>query len=703
MIEKERLYAKAGSSGDGSKTINETMSCVPNGPQGLGQESTWDMLKLILDTIPQPVFWKDQNFVFRGCNAAFSTETGCSQQAIIGKTDFELSNETTAKKYRAEDEQVIQSGCPLIDYETLQIVQSGEQKWESVSKLPLRDADGNIIGVLGMLRDITQQKQAEGALRASEALFSAAFERSASGMSLTDAGNGCFLQANEALCDMLGYRPEELRSKTFQGLAHPDDLGSDRDRLDRLMAGEVNTALVEKRYLDKDGDDVWMLVSAAMIRDKQDKPLYVISQVQDISEHKLAEAALKESDERLNILFDCAPDAYFLLDHNGIFIDGNQAAEKLTGYHRLELFRNNFSDVNLLSKADMRTMEKCLADVTRNKVAGPDEFTLTRRDGTKVPIEMRSFLVSIQDFPVVLSIARDTSERKEAESRLADLHQQLLQHSRQSGRAEVATTVLHDVGNVLNSINVSSSLVAEKVRKSRLGSLPQVVALLNEHGNDLAGFFTDTPKGKQLPGYLDRLSDQLAEEQRVIIDELVLLGNNIEHVKEIISMQQAYTKISSVSEVTDVKELMEDCLRMSQPALKRHGVEVLRDYAPVPAFEVEKHKLMQVIVNLIQNAKDACAGSGTEDRQLKLVVGRDQDCVRISVIDNGIGIEADNLAQVFNYGFTTRADGNGFGLYSSVLAAQEMGGSLTVHSDGPGHGATFTLELPFDPEQSLHE
>ena len=427
--ETERLRTQAGSVGAGSSAADKP------GPPGLELESSWHVLKLVLDTIPQPIFWKDQDFVFQGCNAAFSAETGRSEQDIIGKTDFDLTDQALAEKYREEDERVMQSGRPLLDFETSQMVQGGEQIWKSVSRLPLRDARGNIIGVLGTLRDITEQKLAEEALRASEKRFAAAFERSASGMSLTAAGDGSFLQVNEALCDMLGYSREELLSKTFQELAYPDDLDSGTERLDRLMAGEVNTALVEKRYLHKDGDDVWMLVSAAMIRDAQDQPLYIISQVQDISERKVAEAALKDSDERLHILFDCASDAYFLLDHNGTFIDGNQAAEKLTGYHRLELFRKNFSDVNLLPKADMETMEKCLADVNQNKVAGPDEFTLTRRDGKKVPIEMRSFQVTIQNFPVVLCIARDISERKETESRLADMHQQLLQHSHQAGRA----------------------------------------------------------------------------------------------------------------------------------------------------------------------------------------------------------------------------------------------------------------------------
>jgi PAS domain S-box-containing protein len=469
------------------------------------------------------------------------------------------------------------------------------------------------------------------------------------------------------------------------------------------MAGEVTTALVEGRYLDKDGDEIWLLVSAAMIQDAEDQPLYVISQVQDISERKKSEVALRDSDERLRILFDSAPDAYFLLDHHGTFIDGNQAAEKMTGYHRLELFRNNFFDINLLSAVDMRKMEDRLAKVSENKVVGPDEYILTRKDGTKVPIEMRCFLVTIQDLPVVLSIARDTSERKETESRLADMHQQLLHHSRQAGRAEVATTVLHDVGNVLNSINVSSCLVAEKLRKSHISALPHTVDLLQKHKDDLAGFFANNPKGKQLTAYLGRLSSHLLTEQHEIVEELVLLGKNIEHVKEIIAMQQAYTKISSESERTDLKQLVEDSLRMYIKTLERHNIKIVRDYDPTPAIMLEKHKLMQVLVNLIQNSKFACTESGSVEPELRLRIRTKNDCVSISVIDNGVGIEPENLSCLFNYGFTTREEGNGFGLYSAALAMQELGGSLSAHSDGPGHGAEFTLELPIPSESKLHE
>ncbi len=385
---------------------------VTTGAQSRESQSAFHMLKLVLDTMPQPVLWKDQNFVYQGCNAAFLNDTGGNEHSIIGKTDFDISDEATAKKSRAEDEQIMKSGRPLLDFEIVQRTHGDGKKWVSVSKLPLRDDGGSIIGVLGIFHDLTEQKIAEDSLRVSEERFTATFERSVCGMSLTAAKDGRFLQVNQVFCDMLGFSEEELRGTTFQELRHPDGLDLDTDRLDLLMSGEVDTALVEKCYLHKDGDDVWVLVSAAMVRDTQGRPLYVISQVLDISERKATEAVLKDFNERMHILFDCAPDAYFLLDHNGVVIDGNQAAEELTGYHRLELFRRNFSDVNLLSTSDMRTMEKCLADVTQNKASRQDQFTLMRRDGSTVPVEMRSLLMTVQDFPMVLNIARDTSERK---------------------------------------------------------------------------------------------------------------------------------------------------------------------------------------------------------------------------------------------------------------------------------------------------
>ena len=283
-------------------------------------------------------------------------------------------------------------------------------------------------------------------------------------------------------------------------------------------------------------------------------------------------------------------------------------------------------------------------------------------------------------------------ERAEVERE--NMHKQLLETSRQAGMAEVASSVLHNIGNVLNSVNVSATLVADLARKSKVTQLAKAVALLDEHAADLADFMTCDPKGMQMRDYLHQLNNHLAQEQQISIKELESLRKNIEHIKEIVTMQHSYAKISGLTEVVSVADLVEDSLRMNEGALQRHKVRLVREYLNVPPITVEKHKVLQILVNLIRNAKHACQDSGRADPRLTVRVANGEGRIKISVADNGIGIPPENLTRIFNHGFTTRKDGHGFGLHSGALAAKEMGGSLAVQSDGIGRGATFTLDLP---------
>jgi signal transduction histidine kinase len=164
-------------------------------------------------------------------------------------------------------------------------------------------------------------------------------------------------------------------------------------------------------------------------------------------------------------------------------------------------------------------------------------------------------------------------------------------------------------------------------------------------------------------------------------------------------MQQSYARVAGVTETVNPADLVEDSLRMNAGSLVRHGVDVERDFAAVPAIPVEKHKVLQVLVNLIRNAKHSCDESARADKRIRVQVSNGGDCIRIAVIDNGVGIPTENLARIFNLGFTTRKEGHGFGLHSGSIAAREMGGALLVHSDGPGTGARFTLELPICDER----
>ena len=188
----------------------------------------------------------------------------------------------------------------------------------------------------------------------------------------------------------------------------------------------------------------------------------------------------------------------------------------------------------------------------------------------------------------------------------------------------------------------------------------------------------------------------LLTDQKVALQELASLRDNLEHIKDTVAMQQSYAKLCGVTETVQVVDLVEDSLRLNAGAFVRHGVTLRREFAAVPPITVDKHKVLQILVNLVRNAKYACDESGRADKLLILRIEPAPAAVRICVIDNGVGIAPENMHRLFTHGFTTRASGHGFGLHSGALAAQELGGSLKVKSDGLGHGATFILELPSD-------
>jgi C4-dicarboxylate-specific signal transduction histidine kinase len=297
---------------------------------------------------------------------------------------------------------------------------------------------------------------------------------------------------------------------------------------------------------------------------------------------------------------------------------------------------------------------------------------------------------------------RDVTERKRAEAELMAAHKQLLAASHQAGMSEVATNVLHNVGNVLNSVNVSCSVISEMVRKSRVSTVAKTAELLRSHEADLAGFFSTDPAGKKLPGFLASLAGRLASERATMLDELRLLGKNIGHIKDIVAVQQNYAKnLGGVRETLPLEGLVEDAIRMNDGSLARHDIEIVREYENAPAISLEKHKVLQILVNLMRNAKHALADSDRDDKRLLVRIARAGGKVAVSIGDNGVGIDPENLTRIFAHGFTTRREGHGFGLHSGVLAARDMGGSLTATSAGRGMGATFTLELPIgDPEFS---
>ncbi|HEV2973055.1 MAG TPA: ATP-binding protein [Pirellulales bacterium] len=297
-------------------------------------------------------------------------------------------------------------------------------------------------------------------------------------------------------------------------------------------------------------------------------------------------------------------------------------------------------------------------------------------------------------------LKQEIEDRIRAEQELEAAHQQLMVASRRAGMAEIASGVLHNVGNVLNSVNVSATLVLDRLQQSKVDQLTRVSGLIEQHQADLGQFITLDPKGKQVPGFLKLLAGHLTEERAQMLEELNSLHSKVEHIKTIVATQQSYAGVSGVIEPIDLHTLLDDAIKMNSSSFERHGIAVQREYAELPKLLLDKQKLLQILVNLVKNAKDAMLEPGQGEHRLDISTRLvDEDRLQIVLTDTGVGIPPENLLRIFSHGFTTKKTGHGFGLHSCANAAKEMGGSLQAESDGPGTGATFTLELPFQPAE----
>ena len=300
----------------------------------------------------------------------------------------------------------------------------------------------------------------------------------------------------------------------------------------------------------------------------------------------------------------------------------------------------------------------------------------------------------------LIGISRDITKQKLVEQELDESNKALFEASRRAGMAEVATNVIHNVGNVLNSINVSANRADEVARDMGFDKLNKVTQLLRSNLSN-PEFFGPEGKVKHVPDYIESVSQTLRDDNQTLRAELAETRKHLEHVCSIISRQQEHASNLQFIETVEMSELVDQAIRMNSDALKKHNITIARQFEPGIIVETDKHRVLQIVVNLIRNAKHACVDSGNRDRHITVSVRSGDDAtVLIEVKDNGVGIEPENLVKVFNHGFTTRVNGHGFGLHSGGNSAKQLHGSLTCQSDGPGTGATFILTLPLQVTES---
>ena len=589
------------------------------------------------------------------------------------------------------------------------------------------------------IREITDVEAYKG-----ELLFKRfAFDRAADAIFWADPDKR-FIYVNDAACDQLGYTREELLHMSVLNISTEHDSELLDKRLETLK--RTHHLQYESLHRHKSGDLFPVEISLNLMHYKD--RTFTCGIVRDTRFRKQAEEALRASEQTNRFLKDITIATNEASGPNEAL---RVALERLCEFKHWPIGHIYFpdpdgsqnlvpSDIWHLADADRY---QALVDVTEQTVFPPDaglpgrifsskkpgwiedigiddgimritpQSDLGIHDAFAFPVLVDHEVVAVMEFFAEEKVPREDSlldmtgrigvqlgivfERQRAQTQISQMHSELLETARQAGRAELATSVLHDVGNVLTSVNVSARLFQDKVLNSGVSCIRKAVGVMEEHLDDLGTYLTQDERGRHLPQLFIDLSKQMSSDEQIILEEVKSLVGNIDHIKTIVATQQSHAKnTSGVVEQVSLTELLEKAILINSSSMKRHSVKIIRQYDDVAPVLVDSHKLLQIMVNLISNAKYSCMETGNEDCAMTvrlLLTG--EDCVSIDVQDNGVGIPSENLTRIFAHGFTTRKDGHGFGLHSAAIAAKEMGGILTPYSDGLGTGATFTVEFPY--------
>lgn len=426
---------------------------------------------------------------------------------------------------------------------------------------------------------------------------------------------------------------------------------------------------------------------------------FVTSTNQRQQQAEIDQQQSKDAAARMKAIMDTAVDGIFTTDEQGRIETFNNAAENIFCYTQKQVHGQDLEMLipcprEQIATADAIT-DQTSSSIPRQMIGINSELLARRSDNSTFSAELSVSEVQTDDRSIFAWIIRDISRRKDSETQLQELNRQLVEASRAAGMAEIASGVLHNVGNVLNSINVSATCAKDRVSNSKLPGLVKIVNLLEEYKDDLANFISNDPKGQQLPKYLSMLAQTLDHEHEQSHEDLQRLVSHVEHANEIVGMQQAYAGSTGTIQEISPAEICDQALTMCTDSFEKYRIELVRDFRETPNIMCDKHKLLQIVVNLIRNAKDAVVEYDGTDRRIILTVKTSpKDHVQIQVRDSGTGIETENLTQIFQHGFTTKKDGHGFGLHSSANAATEIKGSLSAHSEGLGKGAWFILDIP---------
>ncbi len=399
---------------------------------------------------------------------------------------------------------------------------------------------------------------------------------------------------------------------------------------------------------------------------------------------------VRAREELISEILANASEAIVTIDENGCIELANRVAITmfcLPDFYQGIRFDNCLENQSWVSLADKLerapdNQYKCTVDAKR----GHNLSFVCR-------LNLATFVANNSTYHIL--VARDETNRLESDRKMAEINGELIKASSTAAKVELANGVLHNVGNIVNSINVSTTVIKKQVQQLSVSKLDRVCKLIAENETGFGEFVQNDQRGQKIPNYLLKVNDALVDEKLKIDEELHDLVKNVLHIKEVVTAQQSAAKSNAAIRLLSPEELLDDAVIANKANLANHDIEITKEVqSALPELYSDKHKILQILVNLIKNANDALVENQSANPQIITKVKRDNDSIVFEVVDNGIGISQDKLDQIFQHGFTTKQSGHGFGLHSSVKAATDLNGTLNVTSQGIGQGATFRLSIP---------
>ena len=616
------------------------------------------MLRMVLDTIPVRVFWKDKDSTYLGGNTLFCRDADIrTTDEVAGMDDYAMPWAEYADLYRSHDRTVIESGLPLLDYVQPESRSDGRTAWLRTSKLPLVDAEGQISGVLGIYEDITEQKKSEEMLSRQVILFQNLFESSPEAIAILDQDDSV-LEVNKSFESLFGYTRTEALGRRINDLLAPEPYLQDAQDTTQAVIGNGRVIQKEGIRCTKSGHPVHVsLIGYPIVLNGQQTGAFAI--YRDITEQKQAQKELLESEERFRLAFQTSPDAININRLNdGMYVDINEGFTVLTGFTREDIIGRTSIELNIWHDPDDR--RKLIRGLQDKGYYQNLEAQFRKKDGGIGSGLMSARVITLKDTPHVLSITRDITELKRAEEEKDKLESQLMQAQKMESIGRLAGGVAHDFNNMLAAILGHVELAKEKCPSSE-------------------------------PIYSDlEVIEKAANRSAALTRQLLAFARR----------QTAEPKI------LDLNDVVAGMLKMLQRLI---GEDI--DFAWMPGaglwhIRIDPSQIDQILANLCVNARDAIDGIGKITIATENVVLDESYCtvhpeslcgqfVMIEVSDDGQGMDKEILDQIFEPFFTTKkmGEGTGLGLATVYGIVKQNDGFINVYSE-PGKGSTFKIYLP---------